>query len=525
MISIHEQINELYAYLHGLWRYRWSALLIGWLVAILGWIGVYALPNEYSAKAVVHIDATSIMQPLLRGLSIDTNPQDEINVMTRVLLSRDNLLSVLRETDMDLGANSQEERENLVIQLVKKIKLNNISTRKSRSRIYEISYSSNSAQQAYAVVSTLLNTLIENTLNSGRSDTVMAEEFLDEQIREYEKRLADSEARMAEFKKKNVGFMPDEKGGYFASLRRAQEDIDSTKSALRQAKQRYSELRKQLTGESPTLGSSSYARSTAAKLRKYREQLADLLTQFTEEHPDVQALRARIDNLQNGGADDGSASLDQPDDESGNEYNPVYQELKVQESQARIEVSTLQITLAEKQQKLEDLQRSIDIIPQVEADLAKLNRDYSITKERYLSLVERRESARMAQKVEQSNNDVVFRVVDAPVVPLLPSGPNRPLLLAGVLVVALGAGVGWTILMFLLYPTFVDYKQLKKMIDLPVLGAISLQVGPEQTRNRRLHLTSFLVVVLLMFSAFGAVVFYQQQGSDEVRMLLSGFGL
>jgi polysaccharide chain length determinant protein (PEP-CTERM system associated) len=280
-----------------------------------------------------------------------------------------------------------------------------------------------------------------------------------------------------------------------------------------------------LTGESPTLGSSSYARSTAAKLRKYREQLADLLTQFTEEHPDVQALRARIDNLQNGGADDGSASLDQPDDESGNEYNPVYQELKVQESQARIEVSTLQITLAEKQQKLEDLQRSIDIIPQVEADLAKLNRDYSITKERYLSLVERRESARMAQKVEQSNNDVVFRVVDAPVVPLLPSGPNRPLLLAGVLVVALGAGVGWTILMFLLYPTFVDYKQLKKMIDLPVLGAISLQVGPEQTRNRRLHLTSFLVVVLLMFSAFGAVVFYQQQGSDEVRMLLSGFGL
>lgn len=131
----------------------------------------------------------------------------------------------------------------------------------------------------------------------------------------------------------------------------------------------------------------------------------------------------------------------------------------------------------------------------------------------------------MAQKVEQSNNDVVFRVVDAPVVPLLPSGPNRPLLLAGVLVVALGAGVGWTILMFLLYPTFVDYKQLKKMIDLPVLGAISLQVGPEQTRNRRLHLTSFLVVVLLMFSAFGAVVFYQQQGSDEVRMLLSGFGL
>jgi len=523
MISIHEQVNEIYAYLHGLWRYRWSALLISWLVAIVGWLGVYALPNEYSAKAAVHIDATSIMQPLLRGLSVDTNPEEEINVMTRVLLSRENLLSVLRETDMDLGANTQEERENLVMKLGKAIKLNNISARKSRSRIYEISYSSNSAQQSYAVVSTLLNTLIENTLNAGRTDTVMAEEFLDEQIRDYEKRLAVSEARMAEFKKKNVGFMPDEKGGYFASLRRAQEEIDGTKSALRQAKQRYSELRKQLTGESPTLGSSSYARSTAAKLRSYREQLADLLTQYTEEHPDVQAMRARIADLQASGVDD-SAGPAEPGDDSSNEYNPVYQELKVQESQARIEVSTLQITLAEKQQKLEQLQQSIDIIPQVEADLAKLNRDYEVTKQRYLSLVERRESARMAQKVEQSNNDVVFRVMEAPVVPLLPSGPNRPLLLAGALAVALGAGVGWSILMFLLYPTFVDYKQLKKMIDLPVLGAISLQIGPEQVRYRRLHLTTYLLAVILMFSAFGAVLFYQQQGSDEIRMLLSGFG-
>jgi polysaccharide chain length determinant protein (PEP-CTERM system associated) len=460
---------------------------------------------------------------LLRGLSVDTNPDEEINVMTRVLLSRENLLSVLRETDMDLGANSQEERENLVMKLGRDITLNNISTRKSRSRIYEISYKSNSAQQSYAVVSTLLNTLIENTLKSGRSDTVMAEEFLDEQIREYEKRLAEGEARMAEFKKKNVGFMPDEKGGYFASLRRAQEDIDATKSALRQAQQRYSELRKQLSGESPTLGSSSYARSSAAKLRSYREQLADLLTQFTEEHPDVQAMRSRIADLQSSGVDP-SDGLAQPGDEATSEYNPVYQELKVQESQARIEVSTLQITLAERQQKLKELQQSIDIIPQVEADLAKLNRDYEITKERYLSLVERRESARMAQKVEQSNNDVVFRVVDAPVVPLLPSGPNRPLLLAGALVVALGAGLGSSVLMFLLYPTFVDYKQLKKTIDLPVLGAISLQMGPEQTRQRRLHLTTYLMALLLMFSAFGAVLFYQQQGSEEIRLLLSGFG-
>jgi len=79
--------------------------------------------------------------------------------------------------------------------------------------------------------------------------------------------------------------------------------------------------------------------------------------------------------------------------------------------------------------------------------------------------------------------------------------------------------------MFLLYPTFVDYKQLQKVIDLPVLGAISMQVGPEQKRYRRLHLSTYLLAILLMFGVFGGVLFYQQQGSEQLRTLLAGLGI
>ena len=105
---------------------------------------------------------------------------------------------------------------------------------------------------AFKVVFNLLNTLIENTLNSGRMDTAMAEEFLNEQIRDYEQRLIQGEERLAEFKKKNVGFMPDEKGGYYARLRGQQASIDATSSSLRLAKQRYREISQQLSGEKPS---------------------------------------------------------------------------------------------------------------------------------------------------------------------------------------------------------------------------------------------------------------------------------
>ena len=188
-------------------------------------------------------------------------------------------------------------------------------------------------------------------------------------------------------------------------------------------------------------------------------------------------------------------------------------------------VGRLQIMLAEQQRNLEELQQSIDIIPQVEADLAKLDRDYQLNKDRYLSLVERRESAKLAQKVEQSSNEITFKVVDAPVLPVIPSAPNRPLLLAGVLVAALGAGAAWSLLMFLLFPTFVDFKQLRKAIDLPVLGAVGLQMTHEQIRHRKKKLTSFVLAMLLMFVVFGGVIFFEEPASAQVRALISEIGI
>ncbi len=148
-------------------------------------------------------------------------------------------------------------------------------------------------------------------------------------------------------------------------------------------------MNKQLKGESPLLASGG-AQST--KLRLYQEELQDLLTQFTEQHPDVQALRSIIAELlargSAGGLDSSAVDSDVPA-----EFNPVYQDLKADIHRASVEVETMKITLAEKEDNLEKLKLSADVIPEVEAKLAKLNRDYDITRERYLSMVERRESA------------------------------------------------------------------------------------------------------------------------------------
>ena len=511
-----ELLTDIYGYLHGMWPYRWSALFIVWVVALAGWLFVYSLPNQYSAKAAVYIDTTSVLKPMLAGLTLETDAYDELNIMTRVMLSRENLLSVIRETDMDLEVDTLAARQRLVDELA-----DTIAIIGSEGNIYEISYEGTSADRVYQVVSSLLNSMIENTLKSSRTDTVTAQEFLDEQIAKYEERLTIAEQELASFKKENVGFMPDERGGYYERLKRAQEGIENTRSAIRVAQRRIDELNKQLSGEKPLLGGSSTGSASAVRLRQYQNQLNVLLGQYTEQHPDVDELKSMIADLKAGmgaGESEGLAA----GAEDSVEFNPVYQDLKAEISKARVEVGTLKLQLVDQKKYVEELKQLVDIIPEVEARLVKLNRDYDVTKGRYISMVERRESARLAQEAGESSSEVTFRVIDPPMVPTHTSGPKRMLLLVGVLFASIGAGLGWSLLRYLVDPTYNILHQVRSRTVLPVLGTVSLYLSPEHRKKRRLQLTSFLSVFVLLVGLFGGVLWYRDTGVALVGTVISG---
>ena len=136
---MNELLNQIYGHLYGMWRYRWSALFVAWVVALIGWVVVFSIPDQYSVKAVIYADTSSIMKPLLKGLTPETNAHNELDIMSRVLLSRDNLLSVIRETDMDLTVHTPLERDELVESLASSIEIKSKKGR-SNSNIYEIVY-------------------------------------------------------------------------------------------------------------------------------------------------------------------------------------------------------------------------------------------------------------------------------------------------------------------------------------------------------------------------------------------------
>ena len=180
----------IFSYLHGIWQYRWSALVIAWIVAGSGWAIVSALPDKYTSSAIVLVDTKSVIEPLLKGLAVNSDIDDSLDMMTRVLLKKENLEKVVQQTDLGLQADSPEKLDDLVKQLAGSITLTDgEEVYKSRDTVYMLSYEAESPELTYQVVSKLLNIIIETTLSEAQTDTASAQSFLNKQIAKYAKRL------------------------------------------------------------------------------------------------------------------------------------------------------------------------------------------------------------------------------------------------------------------------------------------------------------------------------------------------
>src|SRR5215470_8480041 len=94
--------HQLLFHMVMLWRRRWLVLGIAWPICLAGWLVVALLPSKYLATARIYVDTETLLSPLLKGIAVDVDMNQQIEVMQRTLLSRPNLQKVLRATELDL---------------------------------------------------------------------------------------------------------------------------------------------------------------------------------------------------------------------------------------------------------------------------------------------------------------------------------------------------------------------------------------------------------------------------------------
>lgn len=502
---------QLFAALAGVWRFRWAGLLAAWVLAIVGWGFVYKMPQQYEATARIHVDTNSILRPLLRGLAVQPDINQRVQLMTRTLLSRPNLEQLARMTDLDLQVKTEAGKEKLFASLRQAISLTGNAR---NSSLYSVAYHSPDRDVAKKVVQALVTVFVESAMGGKRDDSNDAQNFLDKQIADYERRLTEAESDLANFKQKNAGVLPGESGGYYQRLMVAKQEKSEALLHLNGMKNRRDELKRQISGEQPVFLSSAaeaVPSSLDGRINALKTKLDNLRARYTDRHPEVVQITSLIEALEKErGAELAKYSADGLSDLSGLNQSPVYQQLRSMLAEAEANVAELAVRANEYSHREKSLEAMVDKIPAIEAELTQLNRDYNVIFRQHTELLQRRESARISEDVEKQAGSIVFKVIDPPFVPLMPNKPNKLLLNAGVLVVALGAGVGLALLLSILKPVISDRRTLSKITGMPVLGSVTYIPTQAQLRSYFMGKVKFSGLLLLLVLAFAGLSFGQQ---------------
>jgi len=512
-----EIVQQVFATARGMWAFRWPALIVAWVVAAIGVVVVWKIPDQYEAAARIYVDTDSILKPLMSGLAVQPNVDQQIGMLSRTLVSRPNIEKLIRMADLDLKNRSPNEQEALIERLMKTIEIRGAGG----VNLYSLAYRDTEQEKAKRVVQGMASIFIESGLGAGRKDTDSAKTFLADQIKTYESKLEEAEGRLKDFRLRNIERQGGDGKDVATRLGEVSSQFEAARLQLREAEQSRDAAKRQLAearGQSPSsalpnlLGGLSMAAggppavSTPeidARIDAQQRSLDSLLQRFTDRHPDVTNTRRLISDLeeqkrkevvelQRKAAIVAAAQAANRGTASNANDSLAAQELSRMLATAEVQVAALKARADEYGSRMAATRESLKTAPQLEAEAAQINRDYAVTKQNYDSLVQRRQSAVMSGELDIASGVADFKLIDPPRVTPKPVSPNRLLLLPMALVAALGAGLFFAFVAAQIRPTFSDADTLRLRTGLPLLGVVSLLTTEDDRRRERGGLVRFV---------------------------------
>jgi hypothetical protein len=195
--------------------------------------------------------------------------------------------------------------------------------------------------------------------------------------------------------------------------------------------------------------------------------------------------------------------------------NPMRKQLEGEIARLDSEIASISRRVELRNNELAELRKRQDEVPAVVLQLSQMNRDYGVLRQNYDQLIERRESIRMADRLDSQTSNVDFRVVEPPVVPTRPSGPNRTLLFGAVLGAAFAAALGVVFVLIQLKDSFSNPNRLRDAFDLPVLGSVSLVPSTKRSRWKRLEFSALGGSVAALLLVFAGLMMLYQPGQPK----------
>lgn len=556
-----------------------SALLLITVAAALG------LPSVYQSRAIILIEQQEIPQDLVRSM-VTSFADQRIQVISQRVLTNANLTSIIEKYSLYADDRRDTPLERIIETMRKDISIAPISAdvvdpkqgRAVQATIaFNLSFENESPERAQRVANELVSLFLNENLKQRQETSSQTLSFLSEEQERLNKQIGELEQRMADFKAKNVGQLPELQQLNIEMMNRTEADIRQLDSQLGSLEQQRVYLESELAQQQPnsTLFSETGERilGPADRLKVLDTQFAQLSARYGPRHPDVLALRKEMDSLraQAGGSNSGSelalrlgkartdlaaarqkysaehpdlkrltrevASLEKelaaanaapppPVARHADADNPAYIQLKARLEATDADIRSYRAQRAALAAKIAGLEERLTKAPEVEREYRTLTRDYEVAQLKYQEVTAKRQEAELASNLESEQQGERFTLIEPPLIPEEPSKPNRAAigLLGGVLALVGGFGSG-------ALAESVDTRVYGRSGVVRILGVPPLAVIPNidsasSIRRRRRNWLMLAAAFLLMLVIAAIVVHLAYRPLDIVFFqLLRKLGL
>ncbi|MDX1693646.1 MAG: lipopolysaccharide biosynthesis protein [Ketobacteraceae bacterium] len=453
-------------------------------------------PLKYTSSTTIHADQQNIIAPLLEGQAEVTRVQDRSRVVREVIYSPRILTQVVEEVGLLPEGTSPKEVELFLNGLRGRLQVEGAGP-----GFIKISYQAQDPAEAFKVVSKVSELFIKDVSESKRNESREAFLFIDKQVKSYKEQLQQAESRLQAFKSGNIDGTEADVSRRITSLRAQIEEMELN---LEDQSTKVVSLEKQLAQESRFIARQYRADVYRERLAEAQSRLATLRLSYKETYPDVVALKHQIEDLKKAiqeanETDFGSSSNDAVD----SNINPLYEELRLALSEARVATDTIKRRLRLTRGLLEEEYERLKRIAEQEAQLAELTRDYTVTREIYEEMLDRKEKARLSMTLDIEGQGVNYKIQEPATFPLNPSGFRflhfvllAPFLGVMVPIGLLGAYV-------YLDPRIRFVSKIEENVDVPILGVVP---HVHTKLSRRIMRGDIILLALFLTLVFGAYV-------------------
>ncbi len=527
-----------------------SRLLLNVSVPILalGALLALGLPDVYRSSALIEIDEQQSMQNMLaRGQPSSNRDEEEYadqyvqSLSTRVL-SDANLRRLLEQHTLydgdDQAALLKELRSDIDVNIVT-ARILDPRTGREREVVsaFNVGYDNRDPGRAYEGATWLMNAFLEENRRDRQSVAASAAKFFASEAERMRKHVSSLENKLAEFKAKNQGRLPDLTGVNLNVMARTEEDIQNIEMQMQS-------LRRERVFLMSQLQQASQAAPETASLRQLEEEYRRKSVSYDESHPDMISLRRQIDQLRSGGSVAGMTlqaqlqnqrsilgearqrySDDHPDvkrilrniesleariasgetaDRSLSSDSPVAVQLRTQLNATDSQLAALQARSAELRTKLSDLEGRLNAAPEVEREYQDVTRDLAGARAKYDELLKRQMDAEVSEAAIAGGTVDEFRVAQKPIVPREPAKPARLAIFIIAMVLAVAAGFAAVIAAQFLDQTVRGVRDIKDILNVTPLAAV-----PVIETAGTMHLRRRQAMVFVARTAIGiAIVYY-----------------